>query len=421
MTENVLTGLEIEGALIEAMSVDVISRIIIAEQHKIVRYALRIGLVEQRQLNEGLVADITLGLGQAIGSLPVFAQTGVGAAFGVAGVLWYGKEMLNSSGFDFAMNLIFCLFSAAAIEPTGVFGEAGALGKVIKPFLALGQWAKSLGKLTLQAAKGAYNGLSAASKLLVKGAMKAEGPIMRGLGWAGSKIMPRVTQIFESVKGLTAGKPGAELFTKIAQKVAAGASGAFTVVVDTFKALVNFGKTALGQAAAAETRVAATAAAETAATAKAGVTAAGSALQSSIAQGAANVERLMATAKGGALQKFADANARSASGVLKSIAAGNPEALKALAAATGKPVGVIPVYLQNSIKAMQGGYAARSAAEIASRAASRASATAGAKAAGAAQVAAARTAAAQTGAARVGASAVKDMFSSPEEEYAPQE
>jgi hypothetical protein len=265
--EHQLINLQIEGALLEVMKNDFMARAIIAEHRKIEKYALQLGLIDKRQLNEGLGMDIALGVGQAVGSIPGLNLSGVGAAFGVAGVLWYGKEMLNSSGFDFAMNLMFCLFSAAAIEPTGIGGEAGTIAKVLKPFAALGEWARSLGTLTFETAAAAYKGLSGVSRALVTGAMKAEGPIMKSFGWIQKTIMPRITTIFESIKGMVKGKPGAEMFGKIAERVSTGATGAFAAVKGGFTSLINFGRTATGNAGAKVAANAKIAAKETAVTA----------------------------------------------------------------------------------------------------------------------------------------------------------
>lgn len=246
LIESELNALEFQEALIEAMNNHVVARMIMSEQRKITRYALQIGLIEEQSLNEGFLADITLGLGQAIGSLPGLAQLGVGAAFGVAGVLWYGKEMLNSSGFDFAMNLIFCLLSAAAIEPTGVFGEAGALGKLIKPFATLGEWARGLGGAAKAGAKASYAALSGTEKLVVKGAVKAEGPLTKGLAFVGEKIIPKVADIFKSIKSMVMKLPGSSMFGKIADLVIKGAGKAFQTVKDALMALIELGKNAFG-------------------------------------------------------------------------------------------------------------------------------------------------------------------------------
>lgn len=415
LAERDLVSFELQGALLEVMNNQVTARIIIAEQRKITRFALGSGMVDRSQLSEGLAADIVLGVGQAVGSIPGLNLSGVGAAFGAAGVLWYGKEMLNSSGFDFAMNLMFCLFSAAAIEPSGVGGTAGSLGKVLKPFVALGEWARSLGKLTFETAARAYRGLSTTSQLLVKGATRAEGPIMTGLTWFEKTILGRVKPIFESIKGMVKGKPGAELFGRIAERVASGATGAFNLIKSGFEALINFGKTALGQTAKVEAGLEAKAAGEAvqaAGIAKSGAQAAEVAARR---QGAIQIERLMGRKTGGSLQKYATANALDAQGVFAKIAANDPAALQALRQATDY-TGRIPKYLTDSIKVVQKAETEAAAARAAYASSRTANKAAGSRATQAAQTAAARTAAAKAGAARLGAGATKMLGSTSEEE-----
>jgi hypothetical protein len=248
LIEKELDSMEIHGALLEVMQNQALASIIIAEERKILRYALQTGAVDREQLNEGLFADITLGLGQAVGSLPGLAQLGVGSAFGAAGVLYYGSKIFSSSGFDFYMNVLFCLFSAAAIEPSGIFGEAGALGKLMKPFVTLGEWARGLGSSIAAGAAEAFKGLSAINKTIVQGAVQAEGPLLKGLTFVETKIVPNITKIFNAIKGQIAKLPGSGTFTKIVEKVAAAAPTAVTEVKAAITSLIEFGKNALGVA-----------------------------------------------------------------------------------------------------------------------------------------------------------------------------
>lgn len=421
LVERELSALELQGVLIEMMSNQVAARIIMAEQRKIARFALRSGIVEQSQLNEGLAADIVLGVGQAVGSIPGLNLSGVGAAFGAAGVLWYGKEMLNSSGFDFAMNLLFCLFSAAAIEPTGAGGEAGTLAKVLKPFAALGEWARNLGQLTFETATRAYKGLSTASQLLVRGATKAESPIMRGLAWVGEKIIPRVMQIFESIKGMVKGKPGAELFGKITERVVAGARGAFDIVRSGFEALVNLGKTALGQTAATEATAAAKAAEATTASAFARTGEAAGAQLAAVRQSAAGIDRLLSNKAAGPLKTYMATKGINSAELLSRIANGDVQAIKVINQATNKTK--LPEYIQAGVDAYKGATASLSRASMEASQASIAQGVAQQAARDAAKTAAARTAAAKAGAARLGASAIKTagnmMNPAPEDQYNP--
>lgn len=249
--ERDLNRLELENALHEMLQDRVLSELYLAEERKIIKYATSRGIINGKDLNEGMVADIGLALGQAVGSLPFLAQTGLGAAFGAAGVLWYGKEMLKQpiGSFDFFMNLIFALFSAAAIEPTGVFGEAGALGKLIKPFVALGSKAKALGGASKAAANAFINALGPAEKAIVAAAPKVEGPIKAGMGFVSSKVMPQIPKILEAVKGTVSKLPGGQTFAKIADFIIKYAGQAWKVVSEALGALLNIGKAAGAEAA----------------------------------------------------------------------------------------------------------------------------------------------------------------------------
>ena len=141
--ESQLNSMLAEGALIEMMSNDLIAEMIIAEQRKIIKYAVSIGAIDQRRLDEGLFADIAIGLGSM---LPLGAGTVVGAV----GVVWYIKEMFKQSvgSFAFFMNLIMALLSSvAAADPSGL-GAAGWVSnapKLLLPFIKLGQTVRNAG------------------------------------------------------------------------------------------------------------------------------------------------------------------------------------------------------------------------------------------------------------------------------------
>lgn len=413
--ESEINSLYFENALFEVMQNEIISRLIINEQRKVARYALRIGVADKRRLDEGMMADIALGLGQAVGSLPGLGQLGVGAAFGVAGVLWYGNEMLKSSGFDFAMNLLFCLFSAAAIEPTGVFGGSGAIAKLATPFIKLGEWARGLGKLTVDAARAAYNGLSGPTRAVVNGALRAEGPLRTGMNWVTKNIVPRVQQIFEAIKTQVMKLPGSGNFAKIVERVTQGAGSAVKMVTEGIEALINFAKTALGKTAA----TAAEAEAKTAASAVSGAEtawkAAATSRRAALARMESTVTEMMAKAP--SLQQWAASKGLSAKQVVTKIMQRDPEAIKQFlrVPASNKLAGdrqfvqSLSMNLNSQLKTLQKttGDTARTFfatrnAELASRAARKA-------AYDASQVAAARTADATKAGVRGAASVVKNQ------------
>ena len=86
--EQQLINFQLEGALLEVMKNDLMARSIIAEHRKIEKYALQLGLVNKRQLNEGLGMDIALGAGQMLGSIGSYFGFPLGMVFGAAGVIW---------------------------------------------------------------------------------------------------------------------------------------------------------------------------------------------------------------------------------------------------------------------------------------------------------------------------------------------
>ena len=80
--ENYLIDFQIEGALLEVMKNDLMARSIIAEHRKIEKYALQLGLIDKRQLNEGFLADVVLGAGQMLGNWASVVGVPLGSAFG---------------------------------------------------------------------------------------------------------------------------------------------------------------------------------------------------------------------------------------------------------------------------------------------------------------------------------------------------
>ena len=236
VVESNLKSFEFENALIEMSSHDVIARLMISEERKIQQYALSLGASSTNELNEGMFADIALGVGQVIGGLPIAAQFGVGAAVGAAGVLWYGKEMVGSSpgSFDFFMNLIFALLSAAAIDPSGVFAESGALGKLIKPFAYLGKKVRDLGGIAR-----AMTSLGPAERTAVAAAEKVAGPLSSGLSFLEKTVLPSVSSILESVKSSVMSLPGGEAFAQVTEFITKYAGQAIQALKDALSPFIK--------------------------------------------------------------------------------------------------------------------------------------------------------------------------------------
>jgi hypothetical protein len=252
--ESQLNGMLVEGALIEMMSNDLIAEMIIAEQRKIIKYAISVGAIDKRRLDEGLFADIAIGLGSM---LPL----GAGNVVGALGVVWYIKEMFKQSvgSFAFFMNLIMALLSSvAAADPSGL-GAAGWLSnapKMLLPFIKLGQAVKSAGA----ALKGTQAAQTFIKSIKVPGAQS----LFQFIG------KPNVASGIESlVANLTSGAQSMINLIKSPQAAQAigkipGASGLWTrfvgiaerygmqaieFVTTKVKALVDLAKTAYGTAA----------------------------------------------------------------------------------------------------------------------------------------------------------------------------
>ena len=252
--EGQLHGMAAEGVLIEMMSNDIITEMIIAEQRKIIKYAISIGAIDKRRLDEGLFADIAIGLGSM---LPL----GAGNVVGALGVVWYIKEMFKQSvgSFAFFMNLIMALLSSvAAADPSGL-GAAGWLSnapKLLLPFIKLGQAVKSLGT--------ALKGTQAAQTFIKSIKIPGAESIFQFIG------KPNVASGIESlVTNLTSGAQSMINLIKSPQAAQAigkipGAGGLWTrfvgiaerygmqaieFVTTKVKALVDLAKTAYGTAA----------------------------------------------------------------------------------------------------------------------------------------------------------------------------
>jgi hypothetical protein len=268
--EAQLINFQIEGALLEVMKNDFMARAIIAEHRKIEKYALQLGLIDKHKLNEGLAADVVLGAGQMLGSIGSYFGFPLGMVFGAAGVIWYGKEMLAAApgSFDFFMNLIFALFSAAACEPTGAAATATNISKLFTPFIRLGAAAKALGSGVLNAGKAlafvkqggtavtvGVNAAAAAQPAIV-GAF----PILDNIVAGATGLLQRVAPQIEKI-------PGAGIFRTISETIAKWGAKAWTYIKGCLEALFAVARTAAGKAGAKVAANAKIAAKETAVTA----------------------------------------------------------------------------------------------------------------------------------------------------------
>lgn len=251
--ERQLATFQLEGALLEAMKDKFIARAMLAEQRKIEKYALQIGLVNEHQLNEGFLADITLGAGQMLGNWASIVGVPLGSAFGIAGVLWYGNEMLAASpgSFDFFMNLIFCLFSAAAVpDPSPASGTAATLAKtIIAPFAKLGNAAKALGSGVLDAGKALtwVKATGPAAAVATEAAMKAEPGLIAATPWI-EKTIASAGEVMTSIASKVKNLPGGSKFAGIVETVTKWAGQAWKFIKECIEALINVGKSAAGKA-----------------------------------------------------------------------------------------------------------------------------------------------------------------------------
>jgi len=251
--ESYLINFQIEGALLEVIKNDLMARSIIAEHRKIEKYALQLGLIDKRQLNEGLAADVVLGAGQMLGSIGSYFGFPLGMVFGAAGVIWYGKEMLAAApgSFDFFMNLIFALFSAAACEPTGAAATATNTSKLFTPFIKLGNAARALGNGVLDAGKALafVKQGGTATSIAVKAAGTAESAVVAAIPIL-DRIVAGATGLLQRVAPQIEKIPGAGIFRTISETIAKWGAKAWTFIKDCLTSLFNVARTAAGKAGA---------------------------------------------------------------------------------------------------------------------------------------------------------------------------
>lgn len=251
--ENQLVNFQLEGALLEIMKDKFIVKAMLAEQRKIEKYALQIGLVNKNQLNEGFLADVVLGAGQMLGNWASVVGVPLGSAFGVAGVLWYGNEMLSTEpgSFDFFMNLIFCLFSAAAVpDPTPAAGTASTLAKtIIAPFAKLGNAARALGTGALDAGKALawVKASGPAAAVATEAAMKAEPALAAAAPWI-ERTIASAGEVMTSIAAKVKNLPGGSNFTAMIETVTKYAGQAWKFIKGCIESLINVGKSAAGKA-----------------------------------------------------------------------------------------------------------------------------------------------------------------------------
>jgi len=419
--EAQLINFQIEGALLEVMKNDFMARVIIAEHRKIEKYALQLGVIDKRQLNEGFIADVVLGAGQMLGNWASIVGVPLGSAFGVAGVLWYGNEMLSTApgSFDFFMNLIFCLFSAAAVpDPTPASGTASTLAKtIIAPFAKLGNAARALGKGVLDAGKALawVKASGPAAAVATEAAVRAEPALKAAAPWI-ERTIAGAGEVMTSIAAKVKSLPGGSKFTAMIETVTKYAGQAWKFIKGCIESLINVGKAAAGKAlgttAAADASLAAAQAGGRQTAAIATRTAAYESLRTASNQAATALTRLATTKAGAPLNALISKTPGGGLGVLNLIAKGDTAAINAIAKATKQAPGFLPDYLKAGIRAqakMQGLVAQSGTRLLGAKGAAAAAQAAAQKAAA---TAAARIAAAKTGAARLGAGAVNAAGSS---------
>jgi len=419
--ENQLINFQIEGALLEFMKNDFMARVIIAEHRKIEKYALQLGVIDKRQLNEGFIADVVLGAGQMLGNWASIVGVPLGSAFGVAGVLWYGNEMLSTApgSFDFFMNLIFCLFSAAAVpDPTPAAGTASTLAKtIIAPFAKLGNAARALGNGVLDAGKALawVKASGPAAAVATEAAVKAEPGLKAAAPWI-EKTIARAGEVMTSVSTKVKNLPGGAKFLEMTNMVTKYAVQAWQFIKGCIESLINVGKAAAGKAlgttAAADASLAAAQAGGRQTAAIATRNAAIGTFDNAASYASQQLWRLSDTVSGKSLRALIAKTPGGAEGVLSALAKKEPAALRAIADATKQTPGLLPNYLVNGIIDLNKSTARLAQSQGRVFKAGAASAAAQAAAQKAAATAAARVAAAKTGAVRLGAGAVKAAGSS---------
>ena len=273
LLERDIDLMALQSDIFEMLKNEFVVRAILAEERKVVRYALQQGIVDKHDvnLNEGLLADIVLGAGQMLGNWASVVGVPLGSAFGVAGVLWYGNEALKGSPgtYQFFMDIIFCLFSAAAVpDPTPATGTAGTIAKtIIAPFAKLGNAARALGRGVLDAGKALAWTKSAgpAATVAVEAVVKAEPTIVKATPFI-ERVVTGAKGVMESVASAVKSLPGGKSFASIVELVGKYATQAWQFVKKCLQALINVGKTS----AAAEGRALTTTAGETTAIVTAG-------------------------------------------------------------------------------------------------------------------------------------------------------
>jgi len=254
--EREIDLLTLQSNLFEVLKSEFVVRAILAEERKVVRYALQQGIIDKRDvnLNEGLIADIVLGAGQMLGNWASVVGVPLGSAFGVAGVLWYGNEALKGEPgtFQFFMDIIFCLFSAAAVpDPTPATGTASTIAKtIIAPFAKLGNSARALGRGVLDAGKALAWTKSAgpAGAIAVEAIVKAEPAIVKA-GPFIERVVAGAKGIMESVAGAVKSLPGGKSFASIVELIGKYATQAWQFAKSCIEALLSVGKSATKAAA----------------------------------------------------------------------------------------------------------------------------------------------------------------------------
>jgi hypothetical protein len=273
LIEREIELLTIQSGLSEMLKEEFVVRAVLAEERKVIRYAMHQGIIDKRDvnLNEGIIADIVLGVGQMLGNWATIVGVPLGSIFGAAGVLWYGNEMLKGTpgSFQFYMDLIFCLFSAAAVpDPSPATGTAATVARtIIAPFAKLGEAARALGRGVLEAGAALKwtQSLGPAGKAGVNAIVKVEPQVVKSFPFI-DRVVTRAGDVMRSVASKVSGLPGGKSFARIAGVVVEHAAKAWQLIKECLQALINVGKTS----AAAEGKALTTTAGETTALATAG-------------------------------------------------------------------------------------------------------------------------------------------------------
>ena len=272
LIEREVDLMELQSALFELLNEEFIVRSALAEERKVIRYAIQRGIIEETdaRLDEGLLADVILGVGQAVGNWASLVGVPLGSIFGAAGVLWYGNEALNGEPgtFQFYMDIIFCLFSAAAVpDPTPATGTAAQIAKtILAPFAKLGNAARALGRGVLDAGKALAwtKSVGPAGTLALEAVAKAEPAIVKATPFI-ERVVTGAKGIMESVANAVKSLPGGKTFATIVETVSKYAVQAWQFIKSCLEALLSVSKTAskaaAGKAGAAAVRGAKTGAA----------------------------------------------------------------------------------------------------------------------------------------------------------------